>query len=77
MAVQVTIRFGHLDRMPKCQHGRIEGFCSNTNCGGSSSDAAAGEASDVSPAQFSETLPASDWLAPFVEHSFYEAHNVT
>lgn len=27
MAVEVRIRWGHLDRMPKCRHGRIEGFC--------------------------------------------------
>lgn len=27
MTVAVRIRFGHLDRMPKCKHGRVEGFC--------------------------------------------------
>ena len=27
MSVRVNIRFGHLDRMPLCEHGRIEGFC--------------------------------------------------
>lgn len=24
---RVTFRWGHLDRMPKCEHGRVEGFC--------------------------------------------------
>ncbi len=28
MTVEVRVRFGHLDRMPKCRHGRVEGFCS-------------------------------------------------
>lgn len=50
MTFQMNIRFGHLDTMPRCEHGRIEGYCSNSNCGGCSSVAAAGEASDVSPA---------------------------
>ena len=28
MSVAVNVRWGHLDRMAKCQHGRVEGFCS-------------------------------------------------
>jgi hypothetical protein len=27
MTFRVNIRFGHLDRMPLCRHGRIEGYC--------------------------------------------------
>ncbi len=27
MGVQINFRWGHLDRMPKCKHGRIEGYC--------------------------------------------------
>jgi hypothetical protein len=27
MTVNVTFRWGHLDRMPKCQHGKVEPFC--------------------------------------------------
>lgn len=27
MAVKVTVHWGHLDRTPKCQHGRIPGYC--------------------------------------------------
>lgn len=27
MTVEVTFRWGHLDRMPKCPHGRVPGFC--------------------------------------------------
>jgi hypothetical protein len=30
MTFRVNIRFGHLDRMPRCEHGRIEGYC---DCG--------------------------------------------
>lgn len=28
MTVTITIRHGHLDHMPRCEHGRIEGYCS-------------------------------------------------
>jgi hypothetical protein len=28
MTVRVNFRFGHLDKMPRCEHGRVEGFCS-------------------------------------------------
>lgn len=27
MSVRVTFRWGRLADMPKCEHGRIEGFC--------------------------------------------------
>jgi hypothetical protein len=27
MGVRVNFYFGHLDRMDKCIHGRVEGFC--------------------------------------------------
>lgn len=27
MTVQINFRWGHLDRMPKCEHGRVEGYC--------------------------------------------------
>lgn len=27
MTVAVRFRWGHLDRLPTCEHGKIEGYC--------------------------------------------------